>query len=389
MSSLELCGHWYQKLVQLLEMVSKLSLRCSAEAQSTLFFFAVVCAALENHHQLQRCNCHAPGLKLVSVEALKMSECPLEGCSATIPFTDEVTQEDFCAQTEETPAVPMQPKSLRSLANFTKSPTVKNSSSLPRNLCDVEHRADTTCLEPELEHGATTFIALESDLGSLFGSPEEVNANRKNSHPHQSPSLLSMSFSRSDFEQEVAHFKEKEMKARRELTAAQEREVILTKEVAQLKATVEQLELDSIDLSEELAKVQQDNQRLKEDCELQVQDSQSTVQDLKMNLKEKEDDVRKEFICMHIITTRQHGWFSTHAQFINLVYALMVLISCSALRRDVLCFSPKWALTTLSRRRMQLWRGRWLTRAGKWSDCRLWLTAVPIRIPRCNRKWTE
>jgi hypothetical protein len=197
---------------------------------------------------------------------------------------------------------PPQPQSLRSLANFTTR-TPPSSSQYDEHA--VQERADNdnnededeVPLEPELKHGAATFVTLESDLGALFGPPAVPSASSTSylhqQHHHQeqstgpsyskqlqstaSSSSLSLSFSRTEFEQELCESKE--------------REAVLQREVEVLRGSVEQLELDSIDLSEELGRVKQEQQRGREDGELQRHDLQLTVQDLRTSLKEKEDDV--------------------------------------------------------------------------------------------------
>lgn len=219
----------------------------------------------------------------------------MEGNSSSLYIPDDMIEESFDTSeaVNPTPVSNLQPKSLRSLANFTKSPT--NSTTSPETMIGGELTAGVS-VEPELQHGATTFVTLESDLGTLFGPPSNPdNSQQQQQHFHvpssSSSSSLSMSFSRSDFEQELMQLKDKEIETRRELSETKEREINNQHKIKQLQSTIDQLELDNIDLSEEVARVSRENRGLKEDSELQVQDIQSTVHDLKMNLKEKEEDV--------------------------------------------------------------------------------------------------
>jgi len=231
----------------------------------------------------------------------------MKSTSSTLHIPDDMieTFENSDIHSMSAVAPSLQPKSLRSLTNFTKVPSSSTSSEQPEQLTDTS--------EPELQHGATTFVALESDLGVLFGPPVTLNSascghslhSQKYSRSSDSfPSVqstrqqssLSKSFSRSDFENELAQLKDKEQELSTELVDMKDREVNFQREMTTLKSTIEQLELDNIDLSEEMDKLAKENKQLREDGDLQVQDIQSTMQDLKMNLKEKEDDVSAFFL---------------------------------------------------------------------------------------------
>ena len=215
----------------------------------------------------------------------------------------------------------LQPKSLRSLANFTKSqsppiPTHTLTHSPTHTIPDggdqelpvpVPVPVPVPEVEPELQHNATTFVALESDLGLLFGSttlcPQQQQEPLGPSHtshtshtPHLSQtshlSQISKSYSRSEYEEEIAELKNREVDYIREIADLKNKEQIWQKEMTELRSTIEQLELDNIDLSEGLARVTEQNKQLKEDSDLQTQDARSSMQELKMSLKEKQEEVR-------------------------------------------------------------------------------------------------
>jgi DNA repair exonuclease SbcCD ATPase subunit len=161
-------------------------------------------------------------------------------------------------------------------------------------------------VEPELQHNATTFVALESDLGLLFGSttlcpqqqqplgPSHISHTPHTPHLSQTSHLsqISKSYSRSEYEEEIAELKNREVDYKREIADLKNKEQIWQKEMTELRSTIEQLELDNIDLSEGLARVTEQNKQLKEDSDLQTQDARSSMQELKMSLKEKQEEVR-------------------------------------------------------------------------------------------------
>ena len=226
----------------------------------------------------------------------------MEGISSSLCIPDDMIEESFStSDVNPSPSsLHLQPKSLRSLANFTKAPTIATTSSTSsgsdtRDVLDMQTAGagnhNIPSAEPELQHGETTFVALESDLGTLFAPPRPQQFSNSSEYYPAPPSSLSMSFSRSDFEQELHQIKDKEMETRRELVEMKDRELNSQHKIKQLQSTNNQLELDNIDLSEEVDKLAKENKSLKEDSDLQVQDIQCTVQDLKLNLKEKEDDV--------------------------------------------------------------------------------------------------
>lgn len=250
----------------------------------------------------------------------------MEGPSSELYVPDDMIEDSYnysnsnsCPPTATVPitvpasvASSRQPKSLRSLANFTKSSPVDLTDAPTSAMNRAEHSLEgdqldthldanmgSVSMEMELQHGRTTFVALESDLGALFGPPASPKQQQQHLHdysssayvPTSSSSSISKSFSRSEFEQEIIQLKEKEAEARRALKETNEREINLQNQMLQMKSTIDQLELDNIDLSEEVDKLSKENKRLKEDCDLQVQDIQNTLHDLKMNLKEKDEDV--------------------------------------------------------------------------------------------------
>ena len=220
-----------------------------------------------------------------------MSEYPLEGNSRTLQIPNNMIHND---QTITITTSNRQPQSLRSLANFTSSvqpdPVDKNTSLLNSNM--VEKVVDESSWGPEMQNGSTTFVAVESDLREIF-SPQSVTNGKANdevlSDRQQNP--LSRSYSRVEFEQEISSLQEKAKEVTSELEDMIRREVELKMKISQQKSTIEQLELDNIDLSEELGRIGKENKRLQEERDIQVQDIQNTVHDLKINLKEKEENV--------------------------------------------------------------------------------------------------
>jgi hypothetical protein len=259
-----------------------------------------------------------------------MSELPLHSTSSSLYIPDDMIEDEDQDQVHEDDLLPtpslthsstasLQPKSLRSLANFTKSqsPPIPTHTLTHSPTHTIPDGGDQELpvpvpvpvpveVEPELQHNATTFVALESDLGLLFGSttlcpqqqqplgPSHISHTPHTPHLSQTSHLsqISKSYSRSEYEEEIAELKNREVDYIREIADLKNKEQIWQKEMTELRSTIEQLELDNIDLSEGLARVTEQNKQLKEDSDLQTQDARSSMQELKMSLKEKQEEVR-------------------------------------------------------------------------------------------------
>lgn len=162
-----------------------------------------------------------------------------------------------------------QPQSLRSLASLTSRNNQQQHHEHHEHLHHDSQKHQLAPVEPELKQSSATFVDIESDLGTLFGSiPLDHNADYLNSSIP-----VSQSFSRGEYEEEIRTMQEK-------LT-------FMEKEMFKAKDSIEKLEIDNIDLSEGIDDLTKKNKQLKHDKDALLE----VIQELKSNVKEKEEEL--------------------------------------------------------------------------------------------------